>query len=38
MTSESRPGYHLVFTMTIRRNGRIYRRRNGRPYVFWAKD
>jgi hypothetical protein len=38
MKFDNRPGYRLVFTMTIRlKNGKVIRRGNGRPFAFWVK-
>ena len=39
MSYNAKPGYHPIFRMTVRtRNGRIIRRRNGRPFIIWVKD
>lgn len=34
-----KPGYHPIFRMTITlKNGKVIRRRNGRPFIIWVKD
>lgn len=38
-TYTTKPGYHPIFRMTITlKNGKVIRRRNGRPFILWVKD
>jgi hypothetical protein len=35
-----RPGWRLVFTMTVRHwiSGKLIRRKDGKPFAFWVRD